>query len=174
MASGKVVGIIQAVMAPAANGAAFGVRAGGSTPGENFPIFKFDDTTSEYLDIYFKLENYDAGGLVVAGMWSAADTTVDPDVVKWEGAFRRLQADAEDIDASHTYDYNAATESQEASASGEGVFFSGMTFTHGADMDSIVNGECGVFRLRRNTSTTGNNLGGDAELWISTLTIKES
>lgn len=173
MASGNVVGIIGQIVQPAANFATLDTRAGGSTPAEAVLVYEFDDTTIEYLDFYCRLEGYAGGGLTVSGDWSAADTTVDPDVVLWEAAIRRIQDDADDIDASHSYDYNAATEDAEASASGETSRFS-IAFTHGADMDSLADGESFILRLRRNTTTSGNNLGGDAQLWPHTLTIKET
>jgi len=173
MASGDIVGIISWISPPATLGASEDTRADGSTPVAHLPVYDFDDAADEHLDFYGRLEGYDGGGLTVTFDWSATDTTVDPDVVLWQGAFRRIEDDAEDMDAAHTYDYNSAAEDTEASASGERSRAT-IAFTDGADMDSLADGEDFVFRTKREITTSGNNLGGDAELWAFSLLIKET
>jgi hypothetical protein len=161
MASGDVVGYIDAVQPPAANFAAPGVRAGGSTPGELVPLHAFDGATAEYLDFYGVLHNYAGGGVTVRLKWAAA--TVTSGAVVWGAAFRRRQDDAEDLDASHTYDYNNASAATVPSAAGE-ESYDVVTFTDGADMDSLANNEAFVLRVRRNPADAGDTVAEDAQL----------
>ena len=168
MASGNVVAIIYNVIPPAANGAAVSVRAGGSTPGERVPIYSFDAATIEYIDFYGYLTGYAGGGLTLTTPWSAASATTN--ATRWGAAFRRNQDDAEDIDTSQTYDYNDVDDTT-ASASGE-ISLPTITFTDGADMDSLANNEMFILRIRRNASHANDNMTGDAELW--TVIIKET
>ncbi len=75
---------------------------------------------------------------------------------------RRIQDDAEDIDASHTYDYNDVDDTA-ASASGE-LSYPTLAFTDGADMDSWAAGEVAIIRVRRNASHANDTMTGDAQL----------
>lgn len=161
MASGQIVAVIYNVVPPATLFPAFGVRAGGSTPAERAPIFSFDAATIEYLDFYCYLQGYGGGGITITLPWSAASATTG--VTRWSAAFRRNQDDAEDIDTSQTYDYNDVDDTC-ASASGE-ISLPTLTFTDGADMDSVVNGEVFILRVRRNASHANDTMSGDAELW---------
>jgi len=161
MASGDVVGYLVAVVPPATAYATPDARAGGSTPAESFPVWDFDDTTVESLDFHGVLSpQYGGGGLTVRIRWSATSATSN--AVRWEAAFRRIEDDAEDVDTSHSYDYNGVTATT-ASASGE-VDYTTITFTSGADMDSLAAGESFVLRLRRKADDAADNMTGDAEL----------
>jgi hypothetical protein len=171
MATGNIVGIIGDIVQPGTVYATFDTRTGGSTPAENVPVYDFDDSTVEYLDFYGRLESYAGGGLTLTFDWSATSAT-SGDVV-WGAAIRRIQDDAEDMDSSHTYDYNDGTADTAASASGERSRQS-ITFTNGADMDSLADGETFVLRIRRNISSGSDTMTGDAELWASSLCIKET
>lgn len=161
MASGQPVIIIHNVQPPAANMPGTNVRAGGSTPAERVPVWQFDAATIEYLDFYCQLSGYDGGGLTFTLPWSATSATSG--ATRWGIGIRRVQDDAEDIDTSHSYDYNDV-DSTAASASGE-LKYPTITFTDGADMDSWADGEFAVVRVRRNASHTNDNMTGDAELW---------
>lgn len=169
MASGNIVGIIGEVVQPAATYATFDTRAGGSTPAEAVPVYDFDDTTVEYLDLYCRLEGYAGGGLTITFDWSATSSTTNN--VRWGAAIRAIPDDAEDVDAAHTYAYNDASDDAAPSAAGERSRVS-ITFTDGADMDSLADGESFILRIRRTAATS--NMSGDAELWHWTLTIKET
>jgi hypothetical protein len=162
MASGQVVVQVLEVMPPAATFAALTVRAGGSTPAERVLIWAFDAATIEYLDLKCVLmPNYAGGGVTFTLPWSATSATSG--VTRWGGAFRRVADDAEDIDASHTYDYNDVDDTA-ASAAGE-LSYPTLAFTDGADMDSTAAGEVFIFRVRRNASHANDTMTGDAELW---------
>jgi len=170
MASGSVVGSILQSIAPAASRATPGVRAGGSTPGENWPILSFDDTTDEYWDFLCALQGYDAGGLTVEIPWMAATATTG--AVAWNVAIRRLADDAEDLDVSHTYDFNVITPTT-ASAAGE-LSYDTVTFTSGADMDSLADGERFMLRVFRDPDHGSDNLSGDAQILWPSIIIRET
>lgn len=161
MASGKPCLLIHNVQPPATLFAVPDVRAGGSTPAEQAPIFKFDAATIWYMDFYCQLVNYDGGGITFSLPWSAASATSG--VTRWGVAIRRVADDAEDVDASHTYDYNDVDDTA-ASASGE-ISVPTIAFTSGADMDSWANGEFAVVRVRRNAAHANDTMTGNAELW---------
>jgi hypothetical protein len=160
MASGAVVGFIHEVMPPATLFAAFGARAGGSTPAERVPYWAFDAATAEYLDFYCRLQGYAGGGLTVTLAWMAASATSNNCI--WRAAVRRIADDAEDLDSSHTYDYNSVTAGA-PTLSGE-LSYDNITFTNGADMDSLANGEEFILRIGRDAANGSDNMTGDAQL----------
>lgn len=161
MASGNSVVEIIDVLPPAANSPLLTVRQGGSTPAERIRIWSFDASTIEYLDFLCKLRGYGSGGLTWRFEWSAASATGN--VTRWEIALRRMQDDAEDIDTSQTYDFNAV-DATAPDVSGE-ISYDTIAMTDGADMDSVANGEIFIARLRRNASHANDTMTGDAELW---------
>lgn len=150
--------------------ATFDTRLGGSTITEALTVVDFDDTTVEYMDWWVSLPaTYAGGGLTLTITWAATSATTG--AVVWSAAVRAFPLDAEDIDASHTYDYNDATATTTASASGEFVQ-SVITFTNGTDMDSWAAGEMAVLRIRRLPTDGGDTMTGDAELVC--VAVKES
>jgi len=161
MASGDPVVQIIREQGPATLFAPLVQRTGGSTPAETALAWAFDAATIEYKDFLCQLRGYDGGGLTFLLPWTAATATTN--VTRWGVAIRRLQDDAEDIDASHTYDFNDVDDTV-ASASGE-LSYPTVTLTDGADMDSWAEGELAIVRVRRNASHTNDNMAGDAELW---------
>ncbi len=170
MASGDVVGVIIREIPPASSYATPDSRAGGSSPAEGVPVYDFDDTTAEYMDfLCYLADNYDGGGLTVVLPWSATSATSN--AVVWRAAIRRFADDAEDIDVSHTYDFNQASADTAPTASGEPSYPT-ITFTSGADMDSLVAGEVFILRVGRLPTDAGDTMTGDAELW--TPIIKET
>lgn len=164
MASGSVVVLVHSVMPPATSGAAFTARTGGSSPAEQVPCYAFDAAADEYLDFYCTLVGYAGGGLTFTLTSMAATATTGGALVAL--AIRRIQDDAEDVDTAQTYDYNEVRIPC-ASASGE-YSYDTITFNSGTDMDSLVNGEDFIVRLRRrgsdNTASTGDDQAGDWQL----------
>jgi len=149
-------------MPPAATYATIDTRTGGSTPAETVIVWDFDDSTIEYLDIKCRLFGYGAEtGLTFKVFWSATSATGG--VCRWGAAIRAMPDDAEDIDVSHTYDFNDVDDTA-PSASGE-LGYATITFTDGADMDALAEGEVFILRLRRNASHANDTMTGDAELW---------
>ena len=156
---------------PATLYATFGVMDGASTPAESIVLLYFDDTTQEYIDFYCVMpEHYDGGGITLTVMFSAAEAASD--VVEWQAAFRRVADDAEDLDTTaHTYVYNAVVATA-PSVIGE-VAYDNITFTSGADMDSVVAGDYFILRVTRDPApSSGTNVTGDAA--IHSLHMKET
>lgn len=168
MASGDVVGIINEIVPPSTLFAVFGTRLGGSTPAELVPFWAFDAATAWYLDFYCTLQGYAGGGLTVVLKWMAASATTGDTL--WRAAVRRVADDAEDVDTSQTYDYNSVTATT-ASATGEFAYDT-ITFTSGADMDSLVNTEDFVLRVGRDAAAGGDTMAGNAQL--VSVTIRET
>lgn len=160
MASGEPVVQVLDVSQPSTLYATSDFRTGGSSPAELVNVWDFDASTTEYLDFKCALRGYGGGGLTFVLPWSASSATSG--ACQWEIAIRRVQDDAEDIDTSHSYDYNVVSDTA-ASASGE-LSYPSITFTNGADMDSWADGEVAIVRVRRNTAGT-DDMTGDAELW---------
>ena len=161
MASGDPVVQVLRVMPPGTLAATMDARPGGSTPAENVIVHDFDAATIEYLDHLCQLRGYDSGGLTFTPPWSASSATSG--VTRWGVAVRRMNDDAEDIDAAHTYDYNDVDDTA-PSASGE-LSYPTITFTDGADMDSWADGELAIVRVMRNATHANDTMAGDAELW---------
>lgn len=174
MASGDIMGIFNPHDAnlPSTDFAQFDTRTGGATPAEILPVLDFDTTTQEYADFLFELPaTYDGGGLTVTIKWMATSATSGE--VVWAAAIRRIADDAEDFDSTaHSYDYNSIGAGATApSASGE-FGYDNITFTDGADMDSLAAGEIGILRISRDTADGDDDMSGDAEL-VSVI-VKET
>lgn len=162
MATNDLVVLVTDISAPSVDGAYPDVRAGGSTPGEIFTVWAFIDTATSYLDLKFWLSTrYSGNGLTFILPWAATAATTG--AVHWEAAIRRIADDAEDLDASHTYDYNSVNATT-ASAAGE-LDYATITFTDGADMDNLVAGEWAYLRIRRVPGDASDNLGEIALLF---------
>ena len=161
MASGNPVVQVLSIMPPGANFPTPDKRAGGSTPAESVDVLDFDAGAIEYMDFKCVLRGYAGGGLTFELPWSASSATSG--VTRWGIAIRRMQDDAEDIDASHSYDFNEVDDTA-PSVSGE-VAYPTITFTDGADMDSWADGEVAIVRVRRNATHANDTMAGDAELW---------
>mgnify|MGYP001251329077 CR=1 FL=1 len=151
---------------PATSGAAFTAIAGASSPAERFVVAAFDSTTVEYLDsdVLTMPDSYSGGGLTVKVVTGASATAGGTDGYVYGAALRRIADDAEDLDTTaHTYDFNDSAEIQPPSAVGE-TSVDNITFTSGADMDSVAAGDQFVIRVRRNTGATDDTLGEDTYL----------
>lgn len=149
---------------PATLYATLDYMVGTSTPAENIPVLDFDDTTQEYIDFYCQMpSHYAGGGITLKIKYSTVDTT---DVVSWQAAFRRVADDAEDLDTTvHSYDYNEVVDTA-PSVVGE-VAYATITFTDGADMDSVAVGEYFILRVTRDpTPSSGTDVTGDASIHV--------
>lgn len=172
MASGETLLILTPLnnTPPATLFATLDTMTGTSTPVEAVPVLDFDDTTVEYADFYCQMpRNYGGGGVTLQFAWSGAANTNE---VIWSAAFRRVADDAEDLDTTaHTYDYNNTGALTAPSAVGE-VVYDTLTFTDGADMDSVAAGEYFILRVRRFASDAGDDMAGDASLHA--IEVKET
>lgn len=172
MASGNTLVVFGARdgVPTATSGAAHAVFAGGSTPAGGIPVLDFDSAADEYADFIAVLpRNYASGGLTLTLYWIASATT---GTCRWGAAFRRVADDAEDLDTSHSYDFNT-TGASPASAAGE-VKYTTITFSDGADMDSLAVGELFALRIFRDGDGTSgtDDMTGDARLVA--IEIKET
>lgn len=165
MASGNTLLVFTARdgIPSATAGAAHAIYAGGASPAEGVPVLDFDSGSDEHADFIGVMpRHYAGGGLTLTLYWIASATS---GTCRWDAAFRRIQDDAEDIDTTaHSYDYNS-TGATPASAAGE-VDYATITFTDGADMDSLAVGELFNLRIRRDADGTGgtDDMTGDARL----------
>lgn len=152
---------------PATSGAAFTALAGASSPAERFVVAAFDTTTVEYLDtdLLTMPANYSGGGITVKVVTAASATAGGTAGYIFGAALREVADDAEDLDTTaHTYDFNdCAAEIQPPSVVGE-TSVDDITFTNGADMDSVGAGDQFVLRVRRSTSHADDTLGEDVYL----------
>jgi hypothetical protein len=126
------------------------------------PVLDFDATTVETA--YFEdalSASYSGGGLTVSVFWMA--TTATTGAVVWSGAIERMVEGGTDMDAdSFASEQNAAAVTTNGTS---GVLNkSTITFTSGANMDSVAAGEQFRFQLQRETADGGDTMLGDAEL----------
>ena len=137
----------------------------------SIPVLDFDDATDESAEFgLFMPRHYDGGGLTVTVGWMA--TTATTGTISLDVAFKSVTDDADDLDSKAFAAANNANPTT-ASATGE-VDYVTITFTDGADMDSVAAGE--YFRLKvmrdGNGTTSTDNLSGDMEFVF--LEIKET
>lgn len=171
MASGNTLCIFTARdgVPSATSGASHAILAGAATPAEGIPYLSFDSAADESADFVGVLpRHYGSGGLTLTLYWASTQTT---NAVVWNAAFRRIADDAEDINTTaHSYDFNAVTATT-ASAAGE-VDYATITFTDGADMDSLAVGELFNLRITRDADNGSDNMTGDA--YLIAIEIKET
>ena len=153
---------------PATNAASLEFRAGGSTDNESFPVWAFDASSSEKLDLHGAMTpRYVGANLKVRVPVIAASATTGN--VGLAAAFRRIDT-AEDVDASHSYSEQAATIA--VSGTNGCPTYIEIAFT-AAQIDGIVAGESFVLRLRRDV-TVGSNAAGDAQVLVFGIQIIET
>jgi hypothetical protein len=156
-------------------GAPLGFIDGGSTPKEQFGYFEFKDSPTDlsYVDLQCRLIGYQGGGLTVNFNLLRTSAAAAAGYY-FQAAIRRINNATEDITASHTYDYNNVTVTVPAGPPAAGIPMAGViTFTDGADMDSLADNEMFVLRFRRDPTNVADNA-GDAARVLSTITIRET
>jgi hypothetical protein len=126
----------------------------------NHPILDFDKDTDEsaiFSDIMPR--NYLGGGITVYVHWAADGVTIN-DVV-WDVSFERIGT-AQDLDA----DSFAAVQSVTDTAPGTDGFvaIASISFTDGAQMDSIAVGELYRIKVTRDADSGNDDLDADAQL----------
>ena len=125
------------------------------------PLIDFDDTTDEYVVFRDVLPNaYDNSGLTVKLIWVAATATSGN--VVWNVAFERINDEGFDIDADGFATAQSATAAA-PSTSGYAQYTS-ITFTDGAQMDSLAAGELFRIKVLRDADNASDTMTGDAEL----------
>lgn len=170
MASGDLLATIypQSGIPPAAAFATFDTRAGTNVTAL---VLDFDDTTDESMIFLCHMpNNYAGGGLTITIEYMMTSATTG--TVSLDTSLMSITDDADDID---TKAFAAANNINPtvASASGE-VDYAAVTFTDGADMDSIAANEDFYLKFTRdaNGTTATDDAAGDLEL--VKITIKET
>lgn len=130
-------------------------------PDDVIPVLDFDPTTKEYASFSGVMPaNYDSGGVTVVLVWSSDATTGN---VKWDVGFKSFTDDVDDMDTKVYAAVNTATDAT-ASAAGEFAYTS-ITFTDGADMDSVAAGEYFRLSVSRDSADGADTMdSNDAEL----------
>lgn len=165
MASGDTLLILRpgANEYPSSNFAAAGYSA-------NYGIFlAFDDSVAE--EVYFPgamPENYAGGGLTLEFHYLMAGANTTDDAI-WGAAFQRIN-DTADVSSSPTWTENTVTVTVPNAA--ETVDVATITFTDGADMDSVAAGDLFRMRVRRVAADAGDTAAGDSRLLA--VIIKET
>ena len=173
MASGNTLIVLTPAnrAGPATVAATFDTIPGASSPSESIPVLDYDTTTVEYADYQCWMpSNYAGGGITVTVVWSASTATTGNAI--FGVALRAVPDDAEDLDTTaFTYDYNDSAAAAAPSAVGE-TSHDNITFTDGADMDSVGANSHFLLRVRRSVADAGDTMAGDAE--IQEIIIKET
>lgn len=164
MASGNTLNAFtaQSNQPPSSTYATFGVR-------NNHAILEFDAATSETA--YFEdvlPSHYSGGGLTVELYWMAA-TATSGDAV-WEVSVERNESAGTDLDSDSFATAQTATTT--TSGTSGAINKTTITFTSGAQMDSLAAGEPFRLRVVRNGGSGSDTMTGDAQL--SRVHIKET
>jgi len=126
----------------------------------NHPVLDFDDSVAEFAAFESVLSpDYAGGGLTVEIYWTATSATTGD--VKWSVAFER-QDIGTDLDANSFAAYQTATTT--TSATNGALVKTTITFTDGAQMDSLAAGEAFRVEVVRDATNAADTMVGDAEL----------
>lgn len=127
------------------------------------PTLDFDGSTDEEAVFTGVLDRaYDSGGVTVRTFW--AFTSATSGSLRVQAAFERIDASSLDIDADSFASFNSAGGSAPGT-SGQ-VIAVDVTFTDGAQMDSVAAGELYRLKIRRDADGTSgtDDITTDAEL----------
>ena len=131
-------------------------------------VLDFDDTTNE--EAVFKgimPRAYGGGGLTVYIHYAMTSATTGD--IDWDVAFERIGDQQQDLDSDGFAAANSVDNTTVPGTSGN-VDIVNVTFTDGADMDSIAVGES--FRMKVTRDATSDTAAGDAELF--SIEVKET
>lgn len=132
------------------------------------PVLDFDAATNEHAVFSAVMpRTYTGGGLTVYIHY--AMTSAEADDIDWDVAFERIGDQQLDIDGDSFAAANSVDNTTVPATTGL-VDIVNVTFTDGADMDSVAVGE--LFRLKVTRDATSDTAAGDAELLA--VEIKET
>ena len=152
---------------PDTNPATLDPRVGASNA-QNL-VLDFDAATDESAEFGgFMPRHYGGGGITVTIGWIASSATSNNCI--WDVSFKRVAAESEDLDVSTFAAVNSVTDA--ANGTNGEVMYATVTFTNGADMDSVPAGEYFRMRLTRDADNGSDNMTGDAEMLF--IEIKET
>ncbi|MCK5603616.1 hypothetical protein KAR91_17150 [Candidatus Pacearchaeota archaeon] len=132
------------------------------------PVLDFDDTTNESAVFSAVLPRNYAGGGITAYIHYSMSTATTGDV-DWDLAFERIGDQQQDVDTDSFAAVNSVDNTTVPGTSGL-VDIVNITFTDGADMDSVAVGE--LFRIKLNRDAASDTATGDAE--VHAIELKET
>ena len=141
------------------------LTASADEPDDIIPVLDFDPGSTDEYAVFSAVmpEHYGgATGVTVTIRWSSDATT---GTCIWDVAFKSFTDDADDMDSKAYAAVNSVTATT-ANVAGE-IDYASITFTDGADMDSVVKNEYFRLTINRNEGTMSSN---DAELIAVYLT----
>lgn len=126
------------------------------------PVLDFDATTNE-LAVFTGVmpRHYAGGGVTVYLHWSASTDTNAAHYCYWDAAFERIAQNDLDIDADSFAAVQSVDNTSPNATSGK-TTVAAISFTNGAQMDSVVAGD--LFRLQITRDAANDDMTGDAEL----------
>lgn len=136
-------------------------------PDDVIPVLDFDPgATQEYASFSAVMPNhYSAGGFTLKIFWTSEATTGD---VKWDAAFK-AHADSSSITGETYAAVNTVTTTTDGTARDTNE--STITFTDGADSDSVAKNEYFRLTITRDSADAGDTMNSnDAELIAVYLT----
>ena len=162
--SGTVIARIIERSPPATTNATESYITDSSSPNMVLSVLNFNATTASYMD--FKCEmspKYAGGGITIKLVWASNPVTgAASNEVRWGAAFRRVEISSDNSTSAHSYSYNDVDGT--ASATVGHWMDDEITFTDGADMDSVAAGETFILRIRRDPTHANDDNTGDASL----------
>jgi len=136
-------------------------------PDDVVPVLDFDPGSTQEFAAFsaFMPEHYGGGGLTLTLVWTSEATSGD---VKWDAAFKAL-ADSSNLLSSTYAAVNTVTTTTDGTA--RDINTSTITFTDGADMDSVVKNEYFRLTITRDGADAADTMNSnDAELIAVYLT----
>lgn len=145
---------------PAANFATLGTITG-ATGARTFLLF--DDTTDETAIFSGVMpRNYDGGGVTLT-LWYAMDGANSSKAIVWDAAFERIvDGDAMGSGGNDFAAVNSVTDTVDDTA--DNIDPATITFTDGADMDSVVAGDPFRLKITRDADNGSDTSVNDAQL----------
>lgn len=164
MASGNILCVFSALdnEPPASGYGTFDTRNG-------HPVIDLDAAADESAVFTGVLpDSYAGGGLTVTVVWSATSATSGN--AKLNAEIERLEDEGTDTDADSFAAARTATAA--APATGGALQYTDITFTAGAQMDSLAAGELFRLRITRDANDAGDTMAGDLE--VHAVRVKET
>lgn len=135
----------------------------------NHPILVFADGATTFAAVWTEIlpRNYAGGGLTVTIIWSAVPTSGN---VEWIGAIERMDTGTDlDADSFASNQLSGATAVPGTSGAPK---YTTLTFSSGANMDSLAAGEAFRLKISRDPSVANDTAAGNAE--ILAIEVKET